>query len=217
MKKIPCFAALLLAALCVLTWNSAALAELSEPRRALEARVDEILNILKSPEFQDKATHDAAIDKIDAVIRTIFDFEQFSARTVGPHWPQFTPEQKKNFQDAFAALLRATYLDKLDSYSGEKVVFTGENASSKGDKVEISSDVVLKDKTIPVSYRMINRDGRWAVYDMIIEGMSLVQNYRSQFQDILNTGTPEQLTQRVWDQAKKIRETPADANAKTTR
>ncbi len=188
-------------------------AGVSAPRQALEERVTEIMDILKSPEFQNKATHEAAIDKIDAVIRTIFDFEQFSARTVGPHWPGFTPEQKKNFQDAFAALLRATYLDKLDSYSGEKVLFTGETASSKGDKVEISSNVVLKDKTIPVSYRMILRNGRWAVYDLIVEGMSLVQNYRSQFQDILNSGTPEELIQRVWEQTKKIREKPKDAGA----
>lgn len=211
MKKISCFTiALFLAVSCFFTWNSAVAADMSAPRQALESRVDEILAIMKTPEFQNKATHDAQINKIDAVIRTIFDFEQFSARTVGPYWRSFTQEQKKNFQEAFAALLRATYLDKLDTYSGEKVIFTGENANSKGDKVEISSNVVLKDKTIPVSYRMILRNGQWAVYDVIIEGMSLVQNYRSQFQDILGSATPEQLTQRVWAQAKKIRETPAE-------
>lgn len=214
MKKLSCFLAALLCALSVALWSGPGFAQTSQARQALELRINEVLDILKSEEFRNPETHTAAIDRIDAVIRTIFDFEQFSARTVGPHWPHFTNEQKKNFQEAFAALLRATYLDKLDTYSGERVIFTGETASKKGDKVEITSDIQLTDKVVPVAYRMIYRNQRWAVYDVIVEGMSLVQNYRTQFQDILNSGTPEQLTQRVWDQVQKFRDTNAQ-NKKT--
>lgn len=179
----------------------------SEARARLEDCVNQILTILNSREFHEEGTKEAALDEIDGVIRTIFDFEQFSARTVGIRWKAFTPEQKKNFQEAFGQLLRATYLDKLKAYSGEKVIFTGETASKKGDKVAIATLVEMKDKkTVPVIYKLLVQNGRWVVYDVVIEGLSLVQNYRTQFQDVLATQTPEQLIERVQSQTKKLRE-----------
>ncbi|AAS95721.1 MlaC/ttg2D family ABC transporter substrate-binding protein [Nitratidesulfovibrio vulgaris] len=179
----------------------------SSPARAtLESTVTRVLDILKSPDYRDTAKRDAERNKIEAEIRNIFDYEEFSARTVGANWPSFTADQKNRFTEAFAQLLRATYLEKIDGYNGERIAYTGELASTKGDKVEVQTAVTLKDgKTVPVAYRMLEKQGRWVVYDVIIEGVSLVKNYRSQFQDLLTKGTPDQLIERVRSKADEVR------------
>lgn len=175
-------------------------------RSTLETTVDRVLAILKDPGYRQDATRPALRDKVEEEIRTIFDYEEFSSRTVGANWPAFTPDQKKRFTEAFAQLLRATYLEKIDGYNGEQIVYTGEMASTKGDKVEVQTAVTLKDgKVVPVAYRMLEKNARWVVYDVIIEGVSLVKNYRSQFQDLLTRGTAEQLIDRVRSKAEEVR------------
>ena len=152
-------------------------------------------------------TRGALRSQIETEVRNIFDFEEFSSRTVGAAWRSFSPEQKKAFSDAFADLLLSTYLDKVDGYNGEKIQYTGEVANAAGDRVEVRTAVTLKDnKSIPVAYRMLPKEGKWRVYDVLIEGISLVKNYRTQFEDILSKGTPEQLTARVQERAKSLRE-----------
>lgn len=161
----------------------------SAARTALKTSVDSILDIVKQPGYTDPAQRPALMDKVEEEIRQIFDFREFSARTVGVNWPSFTPDQQDRFADAFASLLRATYLEKFDGYNGEQVLFTGELVSGKGDKVEVQTTVVVKDKQVPVAYRMLqNRQQHWVVYDVIIEGVSMVKNYRTQFQDLLEIG-----------------------------
>jgi phospholipid transport system substrate-binding protein len=126
---------------------------------------------------------------------------------VGPRWSSFTPEQRQSFIEAFASLLKATYLDRVDEYSGEKVAYLGEQVSAKGDRVEVRTTLTMKDnKVVPLNYRMLPKDGAWVVYDVIIENISLVMNYRTQFQELLLKGSPEDLTARILDQARKTRE-----------
>lgn len=194
----------ILTGLCLALLSSAALA--SPARDSLSSSVNRILETLKDPGYRETATRPALRAKVENEIRTIFDFEEFSARTVGANWPDFNPDQKSRFVDAFADLLRATYLDKIDGYNGEEIAYTGELASAKGDKIEVQTAVTLKDKkVVPVSYRMLEKNGRWVVYDVIIEGVSLVKNYRSQFQDIMTKGTPDQLIDRVRAKADEVR------------
>ena len=181
-------------------------------RTALKTSVDSILDIVKQPGYTDAAQRPALMDKVEEEIRQIFDFREFSARTVGVNWPSFTPDQQDRFADAFASLLRATYLEKFDGYNGEQVLFTGELVSGKGDKVEVQTTVVVKDKQVPVAYRMLqNRQQRWVVYDVIIEGVSMVKNYRTQFQDLLEKGTADQLIERVRIKADEVRKQPAQS------
>lgn len=167
--------------------------------------VDDVLNIIKKPEMDDPAQKPALLQQVEEHIKTIFDFTEFSARTVGPKWKSFTPDQKKQFEEAFADLLRATYIEKLDGYSGEKVNFTGEVLSTKGDKAEVQSSIQMKDKVIPVSYRLIIKSGAWKVYDVRIENVSLIENYRGQFKDILLRGSAEDLIKKVQEKALEIK------------
>ncbi|MGJ3522475.1 ABC transporter substrate-binding protein [Nitratidesulfovibrio sp. D1] len=194
-------------------WTGAALAAADSAgaaRETLKASVDRILGIVKQPGYTDPAQRPALMDKVEDEIRHIFDFREFSARTVGVNWRSFTPDQQDRFAEAFASLLRATYLEKFDGYSGEQVLFTGELVSGKGDKVEVQTTVVIKDKQVPVAYRMLqNRQQSWVVYDVIIEGVSMVKNYRTQFQDLLEKGTADQLIERVQAKAEEVRKQPA--------
>ncbi len=124
---------------------------------------------------------------------------------MGRNWPTFSEAQKQRFDTAFANLLLITYLDKVQGYNGEKIAYTGEVMSSKGDRAEIQTVVTLSDgKAVPVAYRMMLKNGRWVVYDVLIENVSLIKNYRSQFQDVLSRGTPEQLIDKVEARAREL-------------
>ncbi len=143
------------------------------------------------------------------VVYHIFDFGEFSSRTVGPRWKEFSAAQKKSFSNAFADLLLTTYLNKVDGYNGEQVAYTGEIANAAKTRVEVRTEITMKDGTrVPVAYRMMAKDNSWRVYDIIVENLSLVKNYRTQFQDILTSGTPDELIARVKAKAEEVRKQP---------
>ena len=179
----------------------------SPARQTLETSTNRILNFIRNPDYVNPATRGPIRQQIEDEVLHIFDFSEFSSRTVGPRWRTFTPEQKKAFSDAFADLLINTYVNKIDGYNGEQVLYTGEVASAKGDRVEVRSVITMKDgKKVPVAYRMLPKNGKWMVYDVLIEKISLVKNYRTQFQDILNTDSPENLIARIKSKAVEVRQ-----------
>ena len=176
-----------------------------QARQALDTAVNRILATIRNPDYVNPATRGPLRRQIEDEVYHIFDFGEFSSRTVGPRWQTFTPEQKSKFSEAFAELLLNTYLNRITGYNGETVSYTGETASRDGDRVEVRTVITLKDgKKIPVAYRMLRKDGHWRVYDVIIENISLVKNYRTQFQDILNTASPEELIARVHARASEV-------------
>ncbi len=178
----------------------------SPARNALESTISDILDILKSPGFQDAGQRPALLDQVDKKVRSVFDYEEFSARTVGPNWNKFSPDQRSRFSQAFSFLLWNTYVDKLEGYNGESINFTGEDTSKKGDKAEVKTSLLVKDKSIPVNYRMLDKNGVWKVYDVLVEGVSLVQNYRTQFQELLSRGNAESLIKAVQEKAESLKE-----------
>lgn len=178
----------------------------SPAHQTLERTIDNVLNLIKDPAYANQATRGAQRAKIEKEARTIFDFNEFSLRTVGRRWSTFTPAQQQAFSEAFANLLIPTYVNKIDGYNGERVLYLGEASSSDGSKVEIRTEVAMKDgRKIPVHYRMLQKGGKWWVYDVLVENLSLVKNYRTQFQDILNTGTPDELIKRIDEKAREVR------------
>ncbi|MDR2124767.1 MAG: ABC transporter substrate-binding protein [Desulfovibrio sp.] len=183
---MPRFTIIAAAALCLACLSAFAVpAAASEARDVLENTVNRVLTELKKPAMRDPATRPPVLANIEKIIRQLFSFDELSMRSVGPKWQSFTPEQKTQFGTAFEDLLRARYLNSMGGYDGEKIAYTGETASTKGDKVEIQTVVESAGKSVPVAYRMLKTD-RWLVYDVIIEGVSLVQNYRAQFQATLD-------------------------------
>lgn len=193
---------------CLAVFTSAAHA--ATARETLEKSVTAILDCIKDPAYANAATRPAQREKIAGLVRQVFDFQEFAVRTAGPRWKTFTPDQRQRFTDAFADLLLTTYISKVDGYNGEQVAYTGEVGNKEQTRMEVRTVVTLGDgKKVPVAYRMMLKNGAWRCYDVLIENVSLVKNYRTQFQDILAKAAPDELIARVQAKAKE-----AAANAK---
>ncbi len=177
------------------------------PTDTLKSTVDQVLLTLKQPEYRDPATRPPLRAKVEAEILKVFDIMEFSRRTLSSYWKKFTPEQQKRFADAFAELLMTTYLDKVDGYNGEQVVYLGERYIQKGKLAEVQSTITLSTGQVtPVAYRMRLTDSGWRIYDVLIENVGLNSNYRTQFQEILAKSTPEDLIRQVEQRVQELRQ-----------
>jgi phospholipid transport system substrate-binding protein len=139
---------------------------------------------------------EARKEKIRELIGEFFDFNVLSRLTLGRHWKTFKPEQQKTFVSLYQTLLENVYIDRIIAYTDEKVVFEKEIMHSKK-KAEVTSNIVTSSNKIPINYRMVIRGKEWKVYDVVIEGVSMVKNYRSQFNEILSKQSPDQLIETL--------------------
>jgi phospholipid transport system substrate-binding protein len=170
--------------------------------QTVETQVNKVLKTMSEPGFKGQPEK-VKIEKIRSIVNEIFDYAELSRRTLGREWGKFNPAQQTEFVKLFSDLLEKTYADRLLSYSNEKVVFDKENPL-RDDQVEVTSNVLTADgKKIPLDYRMLRKDAGWLVYDVIIEGVSLVKNYRDQFRDILAKQTPEEVLRVLREKAVK--------------
>lgn len=201
------FALCALMCLLSLSGTAQAAAPATEASKSLETAITRILTIVMDPSYPTPEHRPELNKKIEGEVRTIFDFHEFSQRTAGPAWRNFSPDQQERFSSAFAELLIYTYLGKVDKYNGEKIDYAGVKTDPQATRVEVQTIMTLKDgKAIPVAYRMLPKNGQWRVYDVLIEGISLVKNYRTQFHDILSKNSPDQLIERVQSKAQEMRE-----------
>jgi len=166
------------------------------PLDTVKANANDVLDTLRDPKLQGEAGKKAKEQRIEAAADKLFDYVELSKRTLGLNWNKFTPEQRKEFVQLFRSILRDAYVEKIASYSDEKVEFTKEVPLSE-DTVEIQSMVTSKTWQMPIYYRTIKRDNQWKTYDVVIEGVSLVSNYRTQFREILGNNPPETLLETL--------------------
>jgi len=172
------------------------------PTVAVEATVNRVLDVIKDPKLKAPSAKEVTKGKLRVIYKDMFDEIEFSKRTLTRNWNKFTPPQRKEFVDLFEQILEKTYLDKILEYSNEKIVFYKETMISDT-QAEVQSKVVTSSKEIPIFYRMLLKNGKWKVYDVVVENVSLVQNYRTQFNEILASSTPEQLLQTLRDKVKQ--------------
>src|SRR5512137_681225 len=146
--------------------------------------VDEVIRIVTDKEMKKhEAKRRQALRKS---ISTIFDYGEMAKRSMGKHWNQRSAAEKKQFVDLFATLLENSYVGKIESYSNEKIVYLKE--TQDGEYSEVKSKVVTaKRDEFTLDYRLVNQNGTWMVYDVVIEGVSLVSNYRTQFNKIISS------------------------------
>lgn len=151
--------------------------------------VDEVVRIVSDKEL--KKNDQKRRQLLKKSISVIFDYNEMAKRSMGKHWNQRSAAEKKQFADLFASLLENSYASKIESYNNEKIVYLKETVDN--DHAEIKSKVVtIKRDEFTLDYRMINQNGKWMVYDVVIEGVSLVSNYRTQFNKIITSnGYPE--------------------------
>ncbi|UCD77492.1 MAG: ABC transporter substrate-binding protein [Desulfobacterales bacterium] len=162
------------------------------PKETVEAGVNKVLATLTDSAFKAKSK-DEQLAQLTEVISTIFDFDELSKRTLGREWKKMKDAQQKEFVELFRELLQGVYADRLLAYSDQKVIFDKESMLKKG-TAEVQSYLQTSDgKKIPLFYRLTDKSGSWKVYDVIIEGVSMVKNYRTQFREILAKESPEKL------------------------
>jgi phospholipid transport system substrate-binding protein len=162
------------------------------PMTTAEASVNRVLDVLRDSKLKSPAAKEAKKEKLRVIYKDMFDEIEFSKRTLTRNWNKFSPAERVEFVKLFEQVLEKSYIDKILDYSNEKVNFYKESMLSDN-QAEIQTKIVTASKEIPIYYRMILKDGKWKVYDVVVENVSLVQNYRTQFNDILTKNTPEQL------------------------
>ncbi len=162
------------------------------PMTTVEATVNRVLDVLRDAKLKSPAAKEKKKEKLRIIYKDMFDEIEFSKRTLTRNWNKFSPDERMEFVNLFEQVLEKSYIDKILDYSNEKVNFYKENMLSDN-QAEIQTKIVTASKEIPIFYRMILKDGKWKVYDVVVENVSLVQNYRTQFNDILAKDTPEKL------------------------
>ena len=189
------FVALLLAA-------RPALAQEVTPINTLRPPLDAAIAILQDPRYRAAGEKEAQKEKLWVLIRQVFDFEGITERAVGRNWKLFSPQQKTDFTDVFTRLLGNSYLTKIQGeFNNEKVEFLSEELLAP-DKGRVKSKIIRQVDSIPVDYSVRKIAGVWRIYDVSIDGVNLVQNYRSQFDQILSKDSPDVLIQRIRDKNK---------------
>ena len=182
----------------------------ASPTETLKSYGDVVLKILddqnlRSPER--KHERRAAVRK---VAEEVFDIGETAKRALGPHWQQRTPTERDEFTQLFADLLESTYIARIDEYGSEKIRYTGEKID--GDTAVVQTRVLTKKGTeAPVDARMLRRGDKWYIYDVIIEGVSLVNNYRTQFDRIIRSASFAELVKRLRDRKQAFASPPLRA------
>jgi phospholipid transport system substrate-binding protein len=191
MRRLLAVAAVLVMALAL-----AGPAVAATPTETLKAYGDVVLKILDDPNLKApdrKQERRAAVRK---VAEEVFDVSETAKRALAQHWQQRTPAEREEFTQLFADLLESTYIARIDEYGGERIRYTGEKID--GDTALVQSRVVTKKGTeAPVEARMLRRGDKWYIYDVIIEGVSLINNYRTQFDRIIRTASYGELVKRL--------------------
>jgi phospholipid transport system substrate-binding protein len=195
MASVRVMAAAVVTAVMVAASGGPAMA--GAPTDQLRGRVDRVLAILEDPGLKQEARAAERKTAIRAVANEIFDFRELSQRTLARHWQGRTPAERDEFVRLFADLLERSYIGKIETYSGsERIQYLAE--SVEGDQATVRTKIVTKAGTeIPVEYRMQRGGDRWLVYDVAIEGVSLIANYRAQFNRIIQQSSFKELLAKL--------------------
>lgn len=170
------------------TWPGFVVKDSEDPNVLLKRTWDAVINVIKAEDI-DQKTKEKVVDKI---IGPIFDFSLMSKLSLGrKNWSRLTEPQRERFMDLFVERLRSSYRDKMLLYTGQKALF--KPGVYKRKSLRIPMDLISEDNNASMLYKLRNKDKRWKIYDVEIEGISIVSTYRSQFNDVLGRGTVEDL------------------------
>ena len=166
------------------------------PLDTVKANVNGVIDILGDPKLKGEAGIKVKEQRVEAAADKLFDYVELSRRTLGLNWNRFSQEQRKEFVALFRTILKDAYVDKITAYTNQQVNFVREVPLSET-TVEVQSAIVSKSGVTPIYYRVIKKESEWKVYDVVIEGVSLINNYRTQFREILGNNTQEVLLETL--------------------
>ncbi len=180
------------------------LALASTPMEQVREKADKVLKILNDPALKNKK--EKRRDMVIHVVEDMIDWQEVGKRALAIHWKNRTPEEKKEFVNLFRDLLTRSYSDKLDIYAGEELTYDSENI--QGNRAVVKTRMINKKKgqEATVEYRLLKRGDRWLGYDIVIEGISALNNYRVQFNEVIVSSSFENLMKKMRNREFKIKE-----------
>ncbi len=155
------------------------------PINDIETTINSVLATMRDAELSHEDRKQERRDKIRVIIRDRFDFTEMAKRSLARHWKKRTPDEKNEFVAIFSDLLEASYIGKIEAYTNEQITFDKEAIKGKGKYGVVNTTIVTKDINIPIDYKVIQKQEKWWVYDVIIEGVSFISTYRSQYNKII--------------------------------
>jgi len=189
-----CAVFLNIAVTAFLTVTTSAWATADSPTEMIRTTIQQARAVLEDPKYQGQDHKRQRLEKVKEIVLPQFDSQEVAKRTLGTHWKDLTDQQRQEFVQLFIALVEKTYSHNLDRYN-KNVQFFFDNERVENDFSEVDTRVLdpAQNKTFSIGYRLHNVNGKWLVYDIVIENVSLVQNYRNQFNRILAKSSYEEL------------------------
>jgi phospholipid transport system substrate-binding protein len=182
---------------CVYVLFSAHTAAAVAPKDAIQSTIDAVLAVLKDKNLAAPAKKAERRGTIRSIIRDRFDFEEMAKRSLARHWKKRTEEERKEFVSVFSDLLEDSYIGKIESYTDEKITYD-KGAMKKGGKYGVvNTTIVTSDVDIPIDYKVKLKENKWWVYDVVIEGVSFISTYRSQYNKIIMKESYAKLIQKM--------------------
>jgi len=171
-----------------------------EPLELVKSVVEGGIAVLKDPKLKSPEQKRERVERLKEIINPIFDYNEMARRSLGAHWRRRSPVEQEEFVRLFRGFLEKVYSDKIDFYDGQKVMFGRETIDQEYAQVE-SIMVNPKDEESSVVYRLRRTDGKWKVYDAVVENISIVNNYRSQFDRVISKSSYEELKKMLREKA----------------
>lgn len=192
-----------LTALVLAVGVAAAPAIAGEATEAMRGTIDEVLRILADQSLKQPAKANERRQMLEKVVGERFDYEEMSRRSLGTSWTNLSDKDKHEFVSLFQTLLVNTYADKIESYTGDGVQYINERTEKE--YAEVRTKVLTGKTDIPLDYRLLHKGSAWRVYDVVVDGVSLVNNYRGQFSKILRNGSYADLVDQLRKKSEKIK------------
>ncbi|KXK05371.1 ABC transporter substrate-binding protein [Nitrospirales bacterium NOB] len=170
---------------------------------SIKSTIDEVLRILNDKELKAPAKQEDRRQLLEKVVAARFDYSEMSHRSLGVQWNQLSDKERQEFVELFRTLLTNTYADRVEGYSGERVQYINERTEKE--YAEVRTKVLSAKTEIPMDYRLLNKNNDWRVYDVVVDGVSLVKNYRDQFTKILHTSSYSDLVDQLRKKSEKIK------------
>jgi phospholipid transport system substrate-binding protein len=184
------------ALLLLLLWLSPGAAAGGVPTDQIKATVDRALVVLRDPRFKPAARTKERRDQLKQILFARFDFSEMARRALGANWRRRTPQEQEEFVRLFTELLERAYADTIESYTDEKIIYVGEKVD--GNYAEVKSKILTsKGQEFSIDYKTQVVGGEWKVYDVVVENISMVNNFRAQFNRVINNSSYEELVHRL--------------------
>jgi phospholipid transport system substrate-binding protein len=178
--------------LAVLLLGLASDAWAGPPTEQLRTYTEQVLKVLKDPALSLPERREA----VRHLAEQVFDVSETAKRALGPHWLHRTPAEREEFVKLFANLLEQTYIARIDEFGGEKLTYVSEQI--EGDRAIVRARITTKNGTeVPIESRLLQKESRWLIYDILVENLSLISNYRSQFDRVIRTTSYDELVKRL--------------------